>query len=579
MAICLAITACGGGTSIDNTNPTVSISSSDTNTSSVVTFKFVFSEPVAGFKSENVLVTGGSQSPSVTQISPTVYTLTVTPTTGPISATVNANQFFDLASNPNLISATYIYTTTISPFPTALVNSVDDNVSPLMGLVASGGTTDDTTPTLRGTLSAKLSGGQLLRVYDGSQLLGTATVTAQTWTYTTTAQRSGSHVYKAVVVSSDGTEGELSAGFAITIATSTIATVKLTDTGIPSHWCYAVGSGYGLVSCTSPEAISLNDQQDGMVGLDVISPNDSDGKLGFSYSKVGNYPVTDCVKDNVTGLIWEGKTTDGGLRDASNYAWPNALTNYGDGRSRDTSAYVAAVNATQLCGYTDWRLPTFDELQSLANFSSGKLDTVWFPNTPTDTYYWSSSPYAANSNQSWLSHLRGWSMFFGRDGSAGVMLVRSIPLQAQVKYTYSENGAEVTDTRTGLIWRRCSEGQIWNGVTCTGLAAVYTHEQSLALAKTQNGWRLPNIKELSSLADRNIASPTIDIATFPNTPGEKYWSSTPWLSSSYYDDWAWYIGFDDGSVSSTGKAVVCGNHGECTYDTYRSSSLHIRLVR
>ena len=114
LAICLAITACGGGTSTDNTNPTVSISSSDTPPAGMVTFTFVFSEPVAGFKSENVRVTGGNQSPTVTQISPTIYTLTVTPTTGTISATVNVGQFSDLAGNPNLVLATCIHSTSMS---------------------------------------------------------------------------------------------------------------------------------------------------------------------------------------------------------------------------------------------------------------------------------------------------------------------------------------------------------------------------------------------------------------------------------------------------------------------------------
>ncbi|MCX8521150.1 MAG: DUF1566 domain-containing protein, partial [Rhodoferax sp.] len=69
---------------------------------------------------------------------------------------------------------------------------------------------------------------------------------------------------------------------------------------------------------------------------------------------------------------------------------------------------------------------------------------------------------------------------------------------------FNQNGAEVTDRRTGLVWARCSLGQSWNGSTCTGTASTHTHEQALAQAQTANvggasGWRLPNVKELASL--------------------------------------------------------------------------------
>ena len=37
------------------------------------------------------------------------------------------------------------------------------------------------------------------------------------------------------------------------------------------------------------------------------------------------------------------------------------------------------------------------------------------------------------------------------------------------------NGAEVIDSRTGLIWARCSVGQSWDGSACTGNANRYTH--------------------------------------------------------------------------------------------------------
>lgn len=200
-----------------------------------------------------------------------------------------------------------------------------------------------------------------------------------------------------------------------------VSTSNLLDTGITSAQCYAAGSD-ALVSCTSVAAIALNDKQDGMVGLDVTSPSNADGKLGFSYSTVGSYPLTDCVKDNRTGLVWEGKPTTG-VRAAG-----NTYTNYGDGRAGDASAYVNTVNATSLCGYTDWRLPTATELQSIVDYGvpypGPTIDTTWFVNTPNYAY-WTSTAYVGISSVAWYV-LFGYGCvgYSGRGYSFAVRLVR-----------------------------------------------------------------------------------------------------------------------------------------------------------
>jgi hypothetical protein len=39
---------------------------------------------------------------------------------------------------------------------------------------------------------------------------------------------------------------------------------------------------------------------------------------------------------------------------------------------------------------------------------------------------------------------------------------------------FTDNGdGTVTDTATGLQWKRCSEGQSWDGATCSGTATNY----------------------------------------------------------------------------------------------------------
>jgi Protein of unknown function (DUF1566) len=127
-------------------------------------------------------------------------------------------------------------------------------------------------------------------------------------------------------------------------------------------------------------------------------------------------------------------------------------------------------------------------------------------------------------------------------------------------FTYSADGSEVTDTATGLVWRRCSEGQTWSGATCTGTAATYMHEGALTQAKNQAGWRLPNVKELSSLVSLDRVGPSIDITAFPNTVSSTYWTSSPYAGSASN---AWGVSFSYGYVGSNSR----------TYGYY------VRLVR
>ena len=127
-------------------------------------------------------------------------------------------------------------------------------------------------------------------------------------------------------------------------------------------------------------------------------------------------------------------------------------------------------------------------------------------------------------------------------------------------YTINTAGDEVTDTGTGLIWRRCSEGQSWSASTCTGTPATYTHEAALVRASSQVGWRLPNAKELASIADKSRSNPAIDTAVFPVTPSNFFWTATPYVGSPAS---AWDVYF----------SVVVVGYG------YRSNSNHVRLVR
>lgn len=167
------------------------------------------------------------------------------------------------------------------------------------------------------------------------------------------------------------------------ITAAPIALSLLTDTGITANQCYGAGSD-ALISCTSAAAMALNDKQDGMVGRDVATADSTDGLLGASYS----FSVTDCVKDNVTGLVWQRASTT-----------LSALP--GNPQNDEAAAYRAAENTARLCGFTDWRLPSPGELQSLLNYGASNdqlaIDLNWFAPTRS-AWYLTGTQYLSGSS-------------------------------------------------------------------------------------------------------------------------------------------------------------------------------------
>ncbi|MDO4724850.1 MAG: DUF1566 domain-containing protein [Comamonadaceae bacterium] len=141
-------------------------------------------------------------------------------------------------------------------------------------------------------------------------------------------------------------------------------------------------------------------------------------------------------------------------------------------------------------------------------------------------------------------------------GAAAMPALAACPSSAPGRFVPTgANNAEVRDTETGLIWARCSVGQSWDGSACTGAASAMTHEAALAHAKGQAGWRLPNVKELSSLVDRGCSAPAIDATVFPNTPGNWYWTSTPYAGNPAG---AWSVNFSVGNAYNLHRGVDDG---------------------
>jgi len=156
------------------------------------------------------------------------------------------------------------------------------------------------------------------------------------------------------------------------------------------------------------------------------------------YRDEGNGTVTDIT----TGLQWQ--------RFHVGQRWENE----GVVGKRDTLTFDEAAEAAQQCnylGYTDWRVPTIDELKSLVYSSSG-LPKTWndtgeecegdyqkpticleafpWPDFDEDEFWdsvvWSSSPNADGSGGAWyLDFYYGFTDDYYRDYYKHVRLVRS----------------------------------------------------------------------------------------------------------------------------------------------------------
>lgn len=150
-----------------------------------------------------------------------------------------------------------------------------------------------------------------------------------------------------------------------------------------------------------------------------------------------------------------------------------------------------------------------------------------------------------------------------------------VPAMTPSEDFYIHGDGTVTHIPTGLMWKRCSEGQNWDGSSCTGSASMFPwgqrnsgypfyidypgaldHADGHSFAG-HSDWRLPNVKELNTITEIRCSSPSINTVIFPGTPSERFWSSSPQAEHNW---WAWQVSFGHGvhSSATTKSCSECG---------------------
>ncbi len=94
------------------------------------------------------------------------------------------------------------------------------------------------------------------------------------------------------------------------------------------------------------------------VSCAFYSGHDGGSRQGAERGYVDNGDGT--ITDTATGLMWEKLSDDTGVHDKDrSYTWAQAF-----------AQKIATLNAEAFAGYTDWRLPNLNELQSLLNYGT-----------------------------------------------------------------------------------------------------------------------------------------------------------------------------------------------------------------
>ena len=127
-----------------------------------------------------------------------------------------------------------------------------------------------------------------------------------------------------------------------------------------------------------------------------------------------------CIEDTQNGLMWEVKSSDGGMRDKNNsYSWfrpahETSLNQQHPGSADqgrcsgstdcDTYSYIQAINEQKFCGHSDWRLPTKNEMLSIVSLektaSAVTINNHYFPEA-LPSWYWTSSSNNNDTKYAW----------------------------------------------------------------------------------------------------------------------------------------------------------------------------------
>lgn len=149
------------------------------------------------------------------------------------------------------------------------------------------------------------------------------------------------------------------------------------------------------------------------------------------------------VRDDVTGLVWEVKQNKDDSADCDNpndadnqYTWydsdllpdETAAGTQGDGVDTfDTEQFIQALNDKNFGGFSDWRMPTIKELDTIVDLESyhPAIDKGVFLNTRLSGY-WSATTFAGNTFFAWRMYFHLGNDYGYDSGKSGSYYARAV---------------------------------------------------------------------------------------------------------------------------------------------------------
>lgn len=218
------------------------------------------------------------------------------------------------------------------------------------------------------------------------------------------------------------------------------------------------------------------------------------------------------ISDIQTGLMWQ---KDGSAADKLNW--------------RDAFQYCKKLN---LGGYSDWRMPTLNELKTLINEQEENqhimLNSQGFQNIRPENYWSATSSMVTFDGQNCSAYLLSLDgnieqsemssfEFFNKQHKYHVLAVR-----LSKKFRDNNNGT-ITDIQTGLMWQKDA-----------GISGKMNWEEAEQYCKNltlagYSDWRMPTMDELDTLVKdvHKEQHEWLNSQGFNNMAADIYWSASP----------------------------------------------------
>jgi Protein of unknown function (DUF1566) len=124
-----------------------------------------------------------------------------------------------------------------------------------------------------------------------------------------------------------------------------------------------------------------------------------------------------------------------------------------------------------------------------------------------------------------------------------LVLVCALPAEEGLASCYESVGAvqhrfqlsegEAVDRKTGLTWKRCSVGKVWEGrYGCAGETKFVSLDEAKKVAKAEGpAWHVPSGPELESIIDVGCGMPVVDTVVFPDIKADEDGTANYWTTN------------------------------------------------